>query len=39
MNLRFAELDGKIGRLNVMFGVIMAGLAIPIIQTLITWLG
>ena len=36
-DLYSAETDGKLGKLYVMFGVIMAGLSIPIIQTLITW--
>jgi hypothetical protein len=34
-----AEIDGKLGKLYVMFGVIMVGMSIPIMQTLITWLG
>ena len=38
LGLLSAEIDGKLGKLYVMFGVIMAGLAVPIIQTLITWL-
>jgi len=39
MDFQLAKMDGKLGKLYVMFGVIMAGLSIPIIQTLITWLG
>ena len=39
MELLAAQIDGKLGKLYVMFGVVMAGLSIPIIQTLITWLG
>jgi len=39
IDLLLATMDGKLGRLYVMFVVIMVGLAIPIIQTLITWLG
>ena len=38
MELLAAQIDGKLGKLYVMFGVVMAGLSIPIIQTLITWL-
>jgi len=38
LDLFAAEIDGKLGKLYVMFGVIVAGLSIPIIQTLITWL-
>ena len=38
LSLLSSDMDGKLGKLYVMFGVIMAGLAIPIIQTLITWL-
>jgi hypothetical protein len=37
MELLSAEIDGKLGKLYVMFGVIMVGLALPIIQTLINW--
>ena len=39
MNLQLAKMDGKLGKLSVMFAVIMAGLSVPIIQTLITWFG
>ena len=38
LDLFSAEIDGKLGKLYVMLGVIMAGLAVPIIQTFITWL-
>ena len=38
VDIRFAEMDGKLGQQQLMLGVIMAGLSIPIIQTLITWL-
>ena len=38
MDLLSAEIDGKLGKLYVMLGVIMAGVAVPIIQTFITWL-
>ena len=33
-----AEIDGKLGKLYVMLGVIMAGVAVPVIQTATTWL-
>ena len=33
-----AEIDGKLGKLYVMLGVIIAGVAVSIIQTGITWL-
>ncbi len=39
ISLLSAEIDGKLGKLYVMFGVIMVGMSIPIMQTLITWLG
>jgi hypothetical protein len=38
LGLLSAEIDGKLGKLYVMLGVIMAGVAVPIIQTYITWL-
>ena len=38
IDLMSAEFDGKIVNLQVMLGVIMAGLSIPIIQTLVSWL-
>ena len=38
MDLLSAEIDGKLGKLYVMLGVIMAGVAVSIIQTFITWL-
>ena len=38
LGLLSAEIDGKLGKLYVMLGVIMAGVAVPIIQTGITWL-
>ena len=38
LDLFSAEIDGKLGKLYVMLGVIMAGVAVPIIQTFITWL-
>ena len=38
LGLLSAKIDGKLGKLYVMLGVIMAGLAVPIIQTFIIWL-
>jgi len=38
LGLLSAEIDGKLGKLYVMLGVIMAGVAVPIIQTATTWL-
>ena len=38
MDLLSAEIDGKLGKLYVMLGVIMAGVAVPIIQTFYAWL-
>jgi hypothetical protein len=38
MDLLSAEIDGKLGKLYVMVGVIMAGVAVPIIQSFIAWL-
>ena len=38
LNLLSAEIDGKLGKLYVMLSVIVAGVAVPIIQTFITWL-
>jgi hypothetical protein len=38
LGLLSAEIDGKLGKLYVMLGVIMACVAVPIIQTVITWL-
>jgi hypothetical protein len=38
LGLLSAEIDGKLGKLYVMLGVIMAGVAVPIIQTAIAWL-
>jgi regulator of PEP synthase PpsR (kinase-PPPase family) len=38
VDIRFAEMDGKLGQQQLMLGVIMAGLSIPIIQTLVIWL-
>ena len=38
LGLLSAKIDGKLGKLYVMLGVIMAGVAVPIIQTATTWL-
>ena len=38
MGLLATDVDRKLGKLYVMFGVIMVGMSIPIMQTLITWL-
>jgi hypothetical protein len=38
LGLLSTEIDGKLGKLYVMLGVIMAGVAVPIIQTGIAWL-
>ena len=38
LGLLSAEIDGKLGKLYVMLGVIMVGVAVPIIQTATTWL-
>ena len=38
LGLLSAEIDGKLGKLYVMLGVIMAGVAVPIMQTAIAWL-
>ena len=38
ISLLSTEMDGNLGKLYVMFGVIMVGISVPIIQALITWL-
>jgi hypothetical protein len=38
LGLLSAEIDGKLGKLYVMLGVIMTGVAVPIIQSSISWL-
>ena len=38
LDLLSAQIDGKLGKLYVMLGVTMAGVAVPVIQTLIAWL-
>ena len=39
MDLRFAGMETRFARVNVMLGVILAALAIPVLQTLLVWLG
>ena len=39
MDLRFADMETRFARVNVMLGVILAALAIPVLQTLLVWLG
>ena len=38
MDLRFAGMETRFARVNVMLGVILAALAIPVLQTLLVWL-
>jgi hypothetical protein len=38
LGLLSAEIDGKLGKLYVMLGMIMAGVAVPIIQSFTIWL-
>ena len=38
LELLSSEIDGKLGKLYVMFGVIIVGVSIPILQTLFIWL-
>ena len=35
---RFASMETRIARVNVMLGVILAALAIPVLQTVLVWL-
>ena len=37
MDLRFADMETRFARVNVMLGVILAALAIPVLQTLLVW--
>ena len=39
MDLLSARIDGKLGKLYVMFAVIMAALAIPVLQDVRVWIG
>jgi hypothetical protein len=38
LDLLSARIDGKLGKLYVMFGVIMAALAIPVLQAVLVWM-
>jgi len=37
MERRFAEMDVRFARINVLLGVILVAVAIPMLQTLLTW--
>ena len=37
MDQRFTEMDVRFARSNVMLGVILVAVAIPVLQTLLTW--
>ena len=37
MDLRFADMETRFARVNVMLGVILAALAIPVMQTVLLW--
>ena len=37
MDLRFAGMETRFARVNVMLGVILAALAIPVLQTVLLW--
>lgn len=39
MNKRFSGIELKLARINVILGVILAALAVPVLQTVITWVG
>jgi hypothetical protein len=39
IDLRFADMETRFARVNVMLGVILAALAIPVLQTLLLWVG
>ena len=38
MDARFADMDIRFARINVMLGVILAAVAVPVLQTLFTWM-
>ena len=38
MDSRFASMETRFARVNVMLGVILAALAIPVLQTVLVWL-
>jgi hypothetical protein len=37
MELRFADMETRFARVSVMLGVILAALAIPVLQTVLLW--
>lgn len=37
MDARFAEMDARFARTNVLLGVILLALAIPVLQTVLVW--
>ena len=37
VDARFAEMDVRFARINVLLGVILVAVAIPMLQTLLTW--
>ncbi|KAA1188923.1 hypothetical protein F0M18_17115 [Pseudohalioglobus sediminis] len=37
VDARFAEMEVRFARINVMLGVILVAVAIPVLQTLLTW--
>jgi hypothetical protein len=37
MELRFADMETRFARVNVMLEVILAALAIPVLQTVLLW--
>ena len=39
MDKRFAGVELKLARINVILGVILAALAVPVLQTVLTWVG
>lgn len=39
MELRFAEMDVRFARVNVLLGVILVAVAVPVLQTVLIWVG
>ena len=39
MDLRFAGMETRFARINVLLGVILAATAIPVLQTVLLWVG
>jgi exonuclease VII large subunit len=39
MQLGFAQVETRFARVNVMLGIIMAALALPVLQTVLLWVG